>query len=82
MLALGLGRKRSEAVDPILNLCRVGYFYDFTDIYDFTEQNLDNPTPPPFTHKVFSIPEILWKTGGFPQQIFRFDPVRQNFFRQ
>ena len=35
---------------------------------------------PPLTHKIFSIPEILWKTGGFPYQVFRFGPVRQNFF--
>ena len=34
MSAVGLGQQRSEAVGPVLNLCRVSYFYDFT------EQNL------------------------------------------
>ena len=34
MSAVWLGQQRSEAVGPVLNLCRVSYFYDFT------EQNL------------------------------------------
>ena len=64
MSTVGLGQQRSEAVGPGSNLCRVRYFYDFTGIYDFTEQNRDNP--PPLTHTIFSKPEISWKTGGFP----------------
>ena len=91
---MGLGH-RSEAVSRVLisavsdiftisltftiSLSKIviRYFNDFTDIYDFTEQNRDPPT-----HKIFSIPEIFWKTGGLPYQVFRFGPVRQNFFRQ
>ena len=41
MSAMGLGQQRSEAVGPRSNLCRVRYFYDFSNIYDFTEQNRD-----------------------------------------
>ena len=73
-------QQHSEAVGPGSNLCRVKYFYDFTDIYDFTQQNRDNPLL--LLVKKILIPEILWKTGGFPYQVFRFGPVRQNFFRQ
>ena len=79
-VAVWLGQQFSEVVGPGSNLCRVWYFNDFTDIYDFTDQNRD--TPPPLTHKIFSIPEIFWKTGGFSYQVFRFGPVRQSFFRQ
>ena len=88
MSTVGLGQKRSEAVGPGSNLCRVRYFYDFTGIYDFTEQNRDNLLSLSLslslflTHKIFSKPEISWKTGGFPYQVFRFGPVRQNFFTQ
>ena len=32
MSAVGLGQQRSEAVGLGSNLCRVRYFYDFTDI--------------------------------------------------
>ena len=32
---------------------------------------------PPLIHKVFSIPELFWKTEGFLYQDFRFGPVRQ-----
>ena len=53
MSALGLGQQRSEAIGPGSNICRVRYFYDFT------EQNRDNPLLP---INFFSIPEILWKT--------------------
>ena len=41
MSAAGLGQQCSEAVGPGSNLCRVRYFYDFT------EQNSDAPPPPP-----------------------------------
>ena len=74
MAAVGLGQQGSEAVGPGLNLRRVRFFYDFT------EQN--RVIPPLLPIKIFSIPEIFWKTGRFPCQVFRFGPVRQNFFPQ
>ena len=43
MSAVGLGQQRSAAVGPGSNLWLVRYFYDFTDIYEFTEQNRDTP---------------------------------------
>ena len=79
MPAVWLGQQRSEAVGPGSNLCRARYFYDFTDIYDFTQQNVD--TPLSLTQKFFSTRNLM-ETGGFPYQVFRFGPVRQNFFRQ
>ena len=77
MSVVSLGPQRSEAVGLGSNLCRVRYFYNFTDIYDSTEQNRDYPPTP--THKIFSMPNIFWKTGRFPYQVFCFGPLRQNF---
>ena len=82
MSAVGLEQKRSEVVGSGSNLCRARYFSDFTDIYSFTETNFHSFVIPPLTHKIFLIPEIFWKTGGIPYQIFRFGPVKQNFLRQ
>ena len=48
MSAVGLGQQRSKAVGPGSNLCCVRCFYDFTDIYDFTEQKCESPPPPPY----------------------------------
>ena len=41
MSAVVSGQQRSEVVGLVSNLLRVTYFHDFTDIYDFTEQNLN-----------------------------------------
>ena len=50
MSAVALGQQRSEAVGPGSSLCRVRCFYNFTDIYYFTEQNRDDTPPPPLFH--------------------------------
>ena len=36
-----------------------------------------NRDMPPLIHNFFSIPEIFWKTEGFPYNDFCFSPVRQ-----
>ena len=65
---MGLGQQRSEVVGPGSDLCRVRYFYYFTDIYDFTEQNRYNP---PFLHlKFFRYQKFSGKQEGSLTKIF------------
>ena len=82
MSAVGLEQQRSEAVGAGSNLCRVRYFLRFHWHLRFHWVKLLWYPPPPLTHIIFLISEILWKTGGFPYQVFRFGPVRHIFFRQ
>ena len=49
---------------------------NFSALWDI-KISTENRDMPPLIHKVFSIPEIFWKTEGFLYKVFRFGPVRQ-----
>ena len=86
MSAVGLEQKRSEAVGPGSNLCRVRYFSDFTDIYSFTETNFHSFFPP-LTQKFSGKQEgsltnffvsVLWNKTFFDNSVMP-PPMHQNF---
>ena len=80
MLAVGLGQQRSEAIGLGSNLCRQIFLPSLFFTISLSKI-VTTPLPLLLTHNLFSISEILWRTGRFPYQVFRFDPVRQNFLR-
>ena len=49
---------------------------NFSALWD-TKISTENRDRPPLVLKFFSIPEIFWKTEGFPYKAFRFSPLRQ-----
>ena len=70
MSAVELRQHRSEAVGPGSNLCRVRYFHNFSDIYDFTEQNLILFFFPPLNHKMLSYQKFSETLKSSPTKYF------------
>ena len=77
-----IGQQGCGAVDPGQSLCRVSFFHEITDNYDFNERTFQNVFP--FCNQQYfsDTRNLLQNNRVFSYQVFCFGPVRLNFFQQ